>query len=1115
MKVRLFQHVGTTALAVALCICSAVVQASGIKPLGTRTALFDRLTLEEGLSQTVVHTIVQDQQGFIWLGTQEGLNRYDGREIKVYENIHDDPDSLSDSYVWSVYVAADGTLWAGTNAGGLNRYDRATDSFHHYRHDPSNPNSLSSDRVRVVYQDASGHFWIGTDGGGLNMLNVSSGAIQHYRHDPENPASLANDSILSILEDRAGNLWVGTDGGGFSLLDRKTSTFRHFQHNPEDADSISGNSVRRIFQDREGRLWVGTYENGLNLFEANTGHFQRFSHDPADPRSLSHNRVRDIFQDYKGSIWIGTDHGLNEWRPSEGGFAHYFRSLTDTSSISDNRITAIMQDRGGVLWVGTYNGANSWNYLSDSFTYFQADGTALRLSSDIVTSVDESSNGELWVGTYGGGLNRINETGKTVSYYREGETSGLADNRVMTVHVGPTDGVWIGTRSGGLSRFDPRSETYTHYRHSSADPQSISSDGVTSILAEVSGIVWAGTYGDGLNMLDSRTGKVHRFYHDPENPGSLSSNRVLSIFRDGQGVLWVGTEDGGLNSFDHERQRFVRYTHEAGNSHSLSHNTAWVITETNDGSLWVGTNGGGLNRWRAEDRNAGIVRFTKQFRHDGLPSDSIQAIVEGNDGKLWLSTNRGLAQYDPANDRYRYFTHSNGLRSNEFNFDAALRTRGSRLLFGGSEGLLAFYPNQITGNRHEPDIVLKAFDRGGPLLTRHSTDTGGKDLTFDYQNDLVTFTFSGLDYADPARNLYRYKLEGFDDEWSAPTSYNRATYTNLPAGDFVFRVQASNNEGFWNETGVSTEISVLPPPWMTGWAYALYLLLAISLFYLFNRAQSLRLARETRQRRQLEKLVSERTRELADRNNELESLNVELKESSLRDSLTGLKNRRFLSEYIDSEVAQARRRADELSSDENQPEALDIAPALSFMMIDLDGFKAINDHFGHIAGDAALLQVRDILLDCCRKSDTVIRWGGDEFLIVSRNTSSRAAEKLAERIRVGLAEHQFQVGSDNVGQLTGSIGFAVYPFSLLNPDLVHWEEVTKIADRGAYIAKQNGRDAWVGIYGNRETTAEDVAEIETDLEGLLARRRIGIRTSISEKLALRETHKRGMQGDRT
>ena len=893
------------------------------------------------------------------------------------------------------------------------------------------------------------------------------------------------------------------------MLDRDSGEFRQFRHDPEDPASISDDSVRTIFEDRDGRLWIGTYEGGLNLMDVSSGTFQRFMHSPDNPRSLSHNRVRAIYQDYNGALWVGTDRGLNEWRPSEGGFARYFHVVSDDASLSDDRVTTIMQDRGGVLWVGTYHGANKWNYLSDAFTYFQAEGTALRLTSDIITTVDESRSGDIWVGTYGGGLNRINESEGKVSYYTT-DNSDLADNRVMVVHVSPSQQLWLGTRTGGLSRLDPNTGQFTHYRHDPANTASISSNAVTSILAEPSGVVWVGTYGGGLNRLDTRSGQFTHFRHKPGNEGSLSDDRVLALYRDRQGTLWVGTEAGGINALHNGDDQFQRLRENSEDPDSLSRDSAWLVTEGNDGSLWVGTNGGGLNRWRPEDRRENRVRFEKYRRSDGLLSDSVQGMVEDSDGKLWVSSNRGLVQLNPRNDEMRYFSRSNGLRGNEFNYSATHRTRSSRLLFGGSDGLLAFYPNHITTNRHEPDIVLTAFDRNGPLTTRYSVEGGSEGISLGHRDDLVTFSFSGLDYAAPARNRYRYKLEGFDADWSEPVEYDRATYTNLPAGSYTFRVQAANNDGVWNENGATIDLVVVPPPWATAWAYAGYALVVLAMLFMLQRINTLKLARAARQRAQLEELVDARTRELAERNDELESLNHQLRESSLTDSLTGLKNRRFLTEFIEGEVEYARRQAKEQVSGE-MAEALDIAPALSFMMVDLDGFKQINDQYGHAAGDAALLQVRDVLQQCSRKSDTIIRWGGDEFLIVSRNTSNRAAEKLAERVRIGLAEHQYQLGNGRVGQLTGSIGFAVYPFSPLKPDLVSWDQVAHIADQCTYIAKENGRNAWVGIYGTRDTGPDDVDRITTDLESLLGQRRVGIRTSVYGKLRLSDVPKREQQ----
>ncbi|MDJ0878635.1 MAG: two-component regulator propeller domain-containing protein [Halieaceae bacterium] len=1080
----------------------ATAEQAALEP---RTALFDHLTVEDGLSQSVVHTIVQDVQGYIWLGTQEGLNRWDGNELRLYEHVHNDPYTVSDNYIWSIMVADDGTLWLGTDAGGLNRYNRENDTFTHFRHAADDATSLSNDRVRVVYQDRLGNIWVGTDGGGLNLLNAESRTFQRFQHDPADPNSLPSDSVLAMLEDRDGNFWIGTSGGGLARMDRDSGRFERFTHDANDPASLSDNSVRAIYQDRDARLWVGTYEGGLNLFDVASGSFQRFQHDPADDRSLSHNRVRAIYQDYNGALWIGTDNGLNEWRPSSGGFARYQHNLADDASLSDSRVTTITQDRGGVLWVGTYVGVNSWNYLSDAFTYFQAEGTALRLSSNIVTSVHESRTGKLWVGTYGGGLNLIDEANGETRIY-DTANSILPDDRVMAVHPDQQGQIWLGTRAGGLLKLDPNTEHFTVYAHDQDDTTSISSNAVTSILAERSGIIWVGTYGGGLNRFDTATGRFERFQHDPTDAASLSSNRVLAIYRDRQGTLWIGTENGGLSAMEKGEESFQRFSRDDSNPDSLSSNTAWLITETGDGSLWVGTNGGGLNRWTHEDRRDQRVRFEKIRRSDGLPSDTVQGMVEDSDGRLWVSSNRGLVQYNPTNGQMRYFSRSNGLRSNDFMFSAVHRTRSSRLLFGGIKGLLAFYPNHITVNRHEPDIALTAFDRGGPLATRYSTDENDEELNLDYSNDLITFSFSGLDYSAPTRNRYRYKLEGFDQEWSVPVEYDRATYTNLPAGSYTFRVQASNNDGIWNEKGAAMNLMVVPPPWATAWAYGGYALAILAAILIFTRVNAMKLAHAARKREELEQIVAKRTRELAERNEELLSLNDQLKESSLTDTLTGLRNRRFLEDFIATEVAHARRQAGDMA-DANNGEALDIAPALSFMMVDLDGFKQINDAHGHAAGDAALLQVRDVLDECCRKSDTIIRWGGDEFLIVSRNTSNRAAEKLAERIRVGLAECQYQLGNGETGRLTGSIGFAVYPFSPIKPDMVTWEQVANIADQCTYIAKQNGRDAWVGIYGTRETNMEDVERIATDLEGLLGERKVGIRTSVYGKLRLTELRK--------
>jgi diguanylate cyclase (GGDEF)-like protein len=1041
----------------------------------SRNLSFMRLSLEQGLSQSSGNAIVQDHQGYIWFGTQEGLNRYDGYKIEVFEHDHKDPTSLTNDWIWSLLVDKAGVVWAGTDAGGVNRFNPDTKTFTSFRHNPEDDSSISHDRVRVIYQDFSGSYWFGTDGGGLNRFDPKTNKFERFQHNAEDLNSLPHDSVLSILEDRSGNLWVGTKGG-LAKMNRRNGQFVNFSHDPALSTSLSGNQVRSIFEDQKGQLWIGTYEAGLNQFNPVTKTFTRFQHQADNAHSLSNNRVRDIFQDTEGTLWIATDGGLNQWLPKSQHFAHYNHDPADPSSLSDNRVITLFQDRGGVMWVGTYNGINKWNYVSDAFTYYQKHGSQLKLSSNIVTSVTESSASEVWVSTYGGGLNRLNRLTGEVNYYRhdENDKHSLSDDRVMTTFVGVDNTVWVGTRNGGLNKLDLNSNQFTHFVNDPKDPGSLSANGVTSILAEANGNVWVGTYGGGLNLGDAHSGQ--------------------------------------FKSFKHKNQSFVRYQHNPDDPLSLSNNSAWDIVESSDGTFWIASGGGGLNRWLAADRLAGRAVFKSYRKSDGLHSDTVQGVLEDNAGFLWLSSNRGLQRFDPKSGEVRMYDISTGLKGNEFNTLARFKNLDGRMYFGGTTGLVAFYPNKIRTNQHQPDIVLSSHTRLGPLDSAHSDLPQGSETTnhishntvreLGYKEDLITFEFAGLDFTAPEKNLYKYKLEGFDNDWTTPATFKRTTYTNLPAGDYTFKVMASNNDGIWNEHGKSITLQVIPPPWKTGLAYALYALIAISLVIAYLRAQAKKLRQEVEQRIYLEDQVQLRTHEIAERNEQLQDLNKKLKDASVTDTLTGLNNRRYMDEFIEAEVAQANRLAKGINESGEKTTIQEIAPALSFMMIDLDDFKAINDTYGHHAGDQALIQVRDILQQCCRQSDTIIRWGGDEFLIVSRNTSANAVETLAERIRTNLADHLYQLGGGNIARLSGSIGFALYPFSLQDPDLVSWEQVANIADHAAYVAKENGRNAWVGLYGTPGTTAVELTRIKHELGDLVEKDILQLNTSITGELNL-------------
>jgi diguanylate cyclase (GGDEF)-like protein len=1093
-------------------VCTCNVMASATPPLQEvaskpgdtivpRNIQFTRITPREGLSQAGVNAIAQDQYGMIWLGTQEGLNRYDGYEMVTYEHLPGEPDTLSHDWVWSVYLDAGGTMWVGTDGGGLNRYNRVEDTFTHFRHDPDNPLSISNDRVRVIYQDAQGTFWIGTDGGGLNRFDSDTGEFTRFHHVESEPDSLPGDTVLAIYEDSKGKLWIGTDNG-LARMDHARKTFVSYRHDPSKPGSLSNDQVRSIYEDRRGQIWIGTYKGGLNIFDRSTDTFRHFQHDPANPHSLSHNRVRDIYQDKQGTLWVATDHGLNEWHPDKNGFSHYEHDPVDPSSISDNRLTTLFQDKGDVLWVGTFNGVNKWNYVSDAFKYLQVEpGSETQLSGNVITTIEESDSDVVWVGTYGDGMNRIDMATGSSTHYRhtQGDAHSLSDDRVMAIHSDKDNTIWVGTRNGGLDQLDPATGHFTHYTHDPDNPESMSSNSVTSIHSDDNGILWLGTYGDGLNRFDPAHGKFRVYRHDPADNTTLSSDRVLDIYRDGAGVLWVGTEDGGLNRFNEANGTFVRYAHDADNATSLGSDAAWNILESKDGALWVATMGGGLNHWNSSDRAADLPVFRKHLKTSGLRSDTVFGIVEDEDGFLWLSSNRGLSRFNPVDGNVRNFDRFNGLRGDEFNFGAYLQTSNGRMLFGGTDGIVSFHPDELLVNTHTPDIILTAHSRYQRLATSYSTEQWEPEtITLGYDDDYIQFKFAALDFASSDKNQYRFKLEGFDEEWNDPGEFRRATYTSLPAGDYTFTVKASNNDGIWNDQGSSIKLHVEPPPWQTPFAYSIYTIFIGGTLGTYRRKKNKKLNEVSEQNEELESEVQARTQELSQSNDQLKSLNEELMHASVTDSLTGLKNRRFLDEFIDTEIARVHRRLEGAFTPEPDSNTVNISPSLFFMMIDLDGFKGINDTHGHLAGDKALVQVRDILQASCRESDTIIRWGGDEFLVIGNTASPRTAEQLAERIRANLADHQYQLGNGHVGRLSGSVGFSMYPFSPLDTRSLNWEQVVAVADHAAYAAKKNGRNAWVGVYGSEKANWEALTRTNINLPALARQGIVNIRSSLEK-----------------
>ena len=1029
-----------------------------------RNIRFKVLGVEEGLSQSAINAVLQDRDGIMWFGTEDGLNRYDGYSVEVFKHEPRNPESLASSFVECLYQDGSGRLWVGTAGGGLNRYDPETGAFVRYQHDPHDLSSLSHDTVKAIVEGGDGRLWVGTDRGGLNVFDPETGGFLRYRHDAERPTSLSSDRVRSLLVDREGTLWIGTYGGGLNRLQSGGGSFTRYLHDPGDEGSLSDDRVDTIFEDDGGVLWVSTYGGGLNRMDPGTRRFTRFLHDPAEPGSLSANRVRSVLRDRDGTLWVATEAGLNEWDPKERRFLHYHHRVEDPGSLSDDNVTVLFQDAGGLLWVGTKaGGLNRWNAAVGSFRHVSTDPqTPTPLSHSVVTSFAETGDGTLWVGTFGGGLNRIKDERLEVVL---AANSGLVDDRVMSLLADADGGLWIGTYGSGLQHYDVGSGEFRHWSHDPDDPQSLGANGVMTLFIDHGGSLWAGTYEGGLNRMLAGGRGFQRYRHDPDDPATLGSDVVSALTEGADGTLWIATGGGGLYSLDPMRESLEGYRSRPMDPDSLSSDDIWALHEDATGTLWIGTGGGGLSAWKAEDREQGTVRFVSYSERDGLPNNTIYGIRPDAAGYLWLSTNGGLARFNPEEGEFRRFDTTHGLQSREFNFGAHFTNARGELFFGGVNGYNVFYPDEVRQNPYVPPVILTGFFRNSEPAAFPEGE-----LVLDYRDESVSFEFAALDYTAPERNRYAYMLEGFDNDWNELGTMRRATYTNLDSGDYRLLVRAANADGTWNESAYEMAVTVLAPPWRTWWAYGLYAGLLGFTVMTYTRAQSGKLRREEAYSRKLEDEVASRTEELEQRAQELKTLNHKLEDASLTDPLTGLRNRRFLKTQV-----VPRMEADLQSGVTREPKLGGV-----FLMLDLDGLKGANDTWGHDAGDQILLQTRDVLLRTCRATDTIVRLGGDEFLIVARELDLDAAEALAERIRQNVERHVYAVRHGDEARITVSVGLAPYPFVTESPTALNWEQVVKLADRALYAAKNRGKDRWISVAGRDGLEPHELGRLVRD-----------------------------------
>jgi signal transduction histidine kinase/ligand-binding sensor domain-containing protein/DNA-binding response OmpR family regulator/HPt (histidine-containing phosphotransfer) domain-containing protein len=854
-----------------LAACAALgvpaVRAAAPVP-ATRPMYFEHLTMRDGLSQSTVNAILQDSKGYVWLATQGGLDRYDGYSIREYRRERSNEHGLASDYIWSIAEDAHGDLWLAADGGGVARWDRSTEQFQLFRHDPLKSRTLSSDAVRTLLIDAHGNIWVGTKDQGLDVLDPKTGDARHLRHREGDPRSLPADAVATLFADRSGRIWVGTDAG-LSRYEPKSDDFVNYGAAASPANS-GDLRVRAIREDHTGAIWIGTYRSGLYRFEPETGRLTVFRHDAKDPHSLSHDRVLAILEDDAQRLWVATTDGLNLFDRESATFVRYGRDSDNPQSLRDNAVVSLYQDRGGVLWVGTHDGgASHWNPRSWLLGHYRSD--AFRDTQ--VSSFADDGAGKVWVGTIGAGLVEIDTRNRNERHYGAGGGGvRLTDDRVMSLLYDRKGVLWIGTMTGGLDRLDLATEELRVFRSSAEDPATLPANGVMSLYQDRQGTLWVGTFGGGLSSIDTNSGSVTRYPFGSPSAASLSSPRASAIVEDALGNLWIGTEGGGLNLLDRRSGRFYTYRRDDRDPASLSDNTVYALHLDHRGGLWVGTAGGGLDRVVGSSAEPSAVRFENQSGLGGMSSQVVYGIESDRDDRLWLSTNNGLARLDPQTHSIKLFHQVHGLQNDEFNFNAHYESADGTLFFGGNNGFNAFSPDLVTPTAPPPSVVLTTASKLNKSIAPQELPGPNRPLVLAYGDKLVTLDFAALDFTSPANNHYSYQLEGFDSGWIDSGALHRATYTNLDAGNYVFRVRAANADGIWSGTGLTIPVHVAPAPWKTPAARIGYLVLGLLLFGYLWRLQRLRRDRELRYSRELEQTVQARTHELEERNQQLQVL---------------------------------------------------------------------------------------------------------------------------------------------------------------------------------------------------------------------------------------------------
>lgn len=855
----------------------------------SRPAVFEHLTMTQGLSQSTVYCSLQDSRGFLWFGTEDGLNRYDGVRFRVFRRDENNPFSLGGNWVSSLVEDHHQNLWVGTMAGGLNRLDRVTERVQRFVPTAPALGSQPALDVTSVCLDAEGNLWIGTYGRGLFMaprdqLGLPQPAFRHVMPVPSDPNALPGFNVHALFTDSRGDLWIGfQDGGVVRLVHGSTQGTPRFERIQSRNPRLRGNDpteVNCIAEDAQGLMWVGD-NHGLHAWIPGQDGWRRYVHNLVDKDGLGVDTVRRILRDSAGVLWVGTDGGglyrmLPRVRPEDPPRFKAFRhDDRDAFSISSNAVESLVEDASGVLWVGTYvSGLNKLVLNSDEkvererYPLSQFRTSPLEptsLSGGAINAMLVDHRGQLWVGLEGAGLNRGLPKNHSLSFehFRAavGRPGTLQDDVITTLYEDHEGQLWAGSYVGGLIKVglppsgfgQPR---FTHYRNDPKRPDSLGSNFVECILEDSSKRFWVGTVDGGLNRFYPDTGTFKRRSVAPK--GELGTNSVYAMVEDAYGTLWLGTMDG-LVRF-HPETGEVKAYRATGQPGALSHPSIFTLYLDLRGTLWIGTNGGGLCRMAVPPWQGPEPTFARFGTGEGLPSNVVQGILEDRHGTLWISTSQALCAFDPKSGRARTLGWQENLLGNEYIRNACFMTPEGEMFFGGTKGLNVFHPEDLRLNTEPPRLAMTGFqilNQAVPVLTRSITES--PEITLTPKDLVFSFEFAALHFVAPGRNTYTYTMAGLEQRWNEVGNRNFVTYSTLPPGEYTLKVRGANCDGLWSQEVLQLRIKVLPPWWQTWWFRLVALLVLLTALAAIIQ---LRLRQLRKRNVELEARVTQRTEAL-------------------------------------------------------------------------------------------------------------------------------------------------------------------------------------------------------------------------------------------------------------